>query len=549
MATSSLWHEGAASIVLLPGGEEGERILNIVEEWTKCWMLKPAFWVHSSDEKISNDSVPRITTCVIGRNGRRDIELLDYLSTQDFEQVRLIAIRTVDQTGEHDTLQDKIVDQVKDALERARPYEIATDRADKPTTKFVRINLIFAPTSRKGASATHLLEPSWDINLVVAPEDRSTPSRFDRATRDVTESDQAVWLRFILANAAVTGGIWAGQEKGILEASHGFQDLSPVQGQVRVMRSFVRGILSEGLSTRVAADALDRASKADQSKIDPLRGFPNPHLEAIEADKIAQQIEKMVNDTFTLSKDRLVYKRVTLLPLPAQQETGVGAAIKHFFRGSWSLLKVLPLWIFTGIWNAIAGFVSRLIFGLRGRKVVKGSIDFPRTDLDKGAEIDITSISERRAKILEILAAWPNNVLRKSEPILWGDIRKLVLGRLDGSPLPTTIEKMVGTSGTQVFGDMSDVIPDMNEKWALPAHFERTLPSQARSTGWRDTEVVEDLAQYLGAELARVNARIEELRLTVTTSDTQKTEKEAELLALIQQLEAMGSTKIGAHHE
>ena len=549
MTASSLWHEGSASIVLLPGGEEGERILDIVEEWTKCWMLKPAFWVHSSDEKISNDSVPRITTCVIGRNGRRDIELLDYLSTQDFEQVRLIAIRTVDQTGEHDTLQDKIVDQVKDALERARPYEIATDRADKPTTKFVRINLIFAPTSRKGASATHLLEPSWDINLVVAPEDRSTPSRFDRATRDVTESDQAVWLRFILANAAVTGGIWAGQEKGILEASQDFQDLSPVQGQVRVMRSFVRGILSEGLSTRVAADALDRASKSDQSKIDPLRGFPNPHLEAIEADKIAQQIEKMVNDTFTLSKDRLVYKRVTLLPLPGQQETGVGAAIKHFFRNSWSLLKVLPLWIFTGIWNAIAGFVSRLIFGLRGRKIVKGSIDFPRTNLDKDSEINIISISERRAKILEILAAWPNNVLRKSEPILWGDIRKLVLGRLDGSPLPTTIEKMTGTSGTQVFGDLSDVIPDMNEKWTLPAHFERTLPSQPRVTSWRDTEIVEDLAQYLGAELARVNARIEELRLTVTTSDTQKTEKEAEVLALIQQLEAMGSTKIGAHHE
>jgi hypothetical protein len=238
-----------------------------------------------------------------------------------------------------------------------------------------------------------------------------------------------------------------------------------------------------------------------------------------------------------------------LLPLPGQQETGVGAAIKHFFRNSWSLLKVLPLWIFTGIWNAIAGFVSRLIFGLRGRKIVKGSIDFPRTNLDKDSEINIISISERRAKILEILAAWPNNVLRKSEPILWGDIRKLVLGRLDGSPLPTTIEKMTGTSGTQVFGDLSDVIPDMNEKWTLPAHFERTLPSQPRVTSWRDTEIVEDLAQYLGAELARVNARIEELRLTVTTSDTQKTEKEAEVLALIQQLEAMGSTKIGAHHE
>ena len=549
MTASSLWHEGAASIFLLPGGEEGERILDIVEEWTRCWMLKPAFWVHSSDEKISSDSVPRISTCVIGRNGRRDIELLEYLSSQDFEQVRLIAIRTVDQTGEHDTLQDKIVDQVKNALERARPYEIASDRVDKPTTKFVRINLIFAPTSRKGASATHLLEPSWNINLVVAPEDRSTPSRFDRATRDLTDSDKEVWHRFILSNAAVTGGIWAGQEKGILEASHHFQDLSPVQGQVRVMRSFVRGILSEGLSTRVAADALDRASKADLSKIDPQRSFPNPHLEAIEAEKIAEQIENMVNDTFTLSKDRLIYKPVTLLPLPGQEETGVGSAIKEFLRNTWSLIKVLPLWIFAGIWNAVAGFVSRLIFGLRGGKVVKGSIDFPRTDLDKGSETMIETISNRREKISAILASWPHNVLRKSEPILWGDIRKLVLGRLDGSALPNGYVKTTGTKGIQVFGDLNDVIPEMSEKWSLPAHFERTLPSQSRSANWRETEVIEDLAEYLGAEMARVNARIEELRLNVTAADIQKSEKELELVALIEQLEAMESTKIGAHHE
>jgi hypothetical protein len=61
--------------------------------------------------------------------------------------------------------------------------------------------------------------------------------------------------------------------------------------------------------------------------------------------------------------------------------------------------------------------------------------------------------------------------------------------------------------------------------------------------------VIEDLAQYLGVEMARVNARIEELRLTVTMADTQKSEKELELEALIQQLEAMGSTKIGADHE
>jgi len=547
MSSSSLWHEGAASVVLLPGGEDGLKILDIVEEWTQCWMLKPAFWVHSSESKISDDAVPRITCSVIGRNGRRDIDLLDYLSREDFEQVRLIAIRTVDELSEHDALQDKIVDQVKNALESARPLVIKNDRADRPQTKFVRINLVFAPTSRKGASALHLLEPSWDINLVVAPEDRSTPSRFDKATRDATAEDKSVWHRFILSNAAAVGGIWAGQEKGILDSAE-FQDLSPVQGQVRLMRSFVRGILSEGLSTRVAADALDRAAKAELSKIDPLRPFPNETLEAYESARLPEEIEKMVNYTMGFSNGRLSYSRVELLPPPQPEETGVFTAIKEFFRTTWSLLKVLPLWIFAGLWNAIAGFVSRTIFGFRGRKVVKGSIDFPRTNLDKGAEIMITEIARRRKQIAATLAVWPHNVLRKSEPILWAEIRRLVVGRLDASVLPDGVPTEAGTRGKLVVGNLNEVVPNVKEEWVLPSNFERMLPSQPRSATWLQDEVIDDLDQFLSGEVARKNTQIEELRQKTTQADQEKAKKEEELAILINRLEELSSSEIGSTH-
>lgn len=549
MTSTPLWHEGAASVILIPGGDDGDRILDIVEEWTQCWMLKPAFWVRSNEDKVPNETVPRVVATVIGRNGRKDIQLLDYLSNQDFQNVRLIAVRTVDESGEHDTLQDRIVDQVKDVLEYSRPYEIKSDRANRPNTNFVRINLVFAPTSRKGASALHLLEPSWDINLVVAPEDRSTPSRFDKATRDVLPEDRETWLRFILSNAAVTAGIWSGQEKGILEASPNFQDLSPVQGQVRVMRSFVRGILSEGLSTRVAADALKRAGNADQSKIDPLRPYPNDFLEAFETAALPGEIEKMVDATFKFSKDRLSYSRVELLPSADQQETGVKSAVKYFFKTTWSLLKVLPLWFFAGIWNALARFVSKLIFGLRGRKVVKGSIDFPRTDLDKDSEVMLEAIGQRRKRIADVLAAWPHNVLRKSEPILWDQMRKLVLARLDASPAPADVEVTAGTRGKLVVGDLSDVIPDFNNRWYLPAHFERTVPSQPRQASWQENEIIDDLAEFLAQEVKKKNSLIEELRLKTTKADAEKAVKEEELEALIEKVEVLRSQGNGESHE
>lgn len=550
MSPSSLWHEGSASIVLLPGGEDGLRILDVVQEWTECWMLKPAFWVYSSEEKISEDTVPRIMAYVIGRNGRRDIDLLDYLSREDFDRVRLIAIRTVDDEGEHDTLQDRIVDQVKNALESARPLEIKDDRANRPQTSFVRVNLIFAPTSRTGASSLHLLEPSWDINLVVAPEDRSTPSRFDKATRDLTITDKDVWHRFILSNTAVVGGIWAGQEKGILE-SFQFQDLSPVQGQVRLMRSFVRGILSEGLSTRVAADALNRAADTKTSKIDPLRSYPNDQLEAYEATRIPDEIAKMVDSCLGFSNNRLGYSRVTLTPPPKPEEIGNFGAIRYFFKTTWSLLKTLPLWIFAGVWNWLARFVSKLVFGLRGRKVVKGNIDFPRTNLDKDADVIINEILRRRKKILEILAVWPHNVLRKSEPILWSEIRKLVIGRLDGSVLPTGIIEDSGTKGKGklVIGDLNEVVPDTKEKWVLPANFERTIPSQPRSATWLQDDVIDDLGEFLTNEVTRENSVIEDLRARTMELHQSRLKKEEELALLITQVEDLRMSKAGIPNE
>lgn len=549
MSSSTLWHEGSASVVLLPGGEDGLRILDIVQEWTECWMLKPAFWVYSSEEKISEDAIPRITTCVIGRNGRREIDLLDYLSREDFDRVRLIAIRTVDELGEHDTLQDKIVDLVKDALESARPLDIKSNRPDKPQTSFIRVNLVFAPTSRTGASALHLLEPSWDINLVVAPEDRSTPSRFDKATRDATNADKDVWHRFILSNTAVVGGIWAGQERGMLETSHQFQDLSPVQGQVRLMRSFVRGVLSEGLSTRVAADALSRAANAEKSKIDPLRSYPNNFLEAYETARVSEEIKKMVDLSIGFSKNRLAYSSVTLTPPPEPEDIGNFGAIKYFFKTTWSLFKVLPLWIFAGIWNGLARFISKLIFGLRGRKVVKGDVDFKRTNLDLGADVMIHEIARRRNEIKEILAVWPHNVLRRSEPILWEEIRKLVIGRIDASALPTGLSPDVGIKGKLVIGDLNEVTPNMKEKWSLPANFERTIPSQPRSATWLDDEVIDDLGDFLNSEIKRESAVIEEFRMKITASNQLKAKKEEELALLISQVENLRLSKVGDPHE
>ena len=532
------WHEGAASIIILPGGEDGEQLLNVVQEWTQCWMLKPAFWVRSDDVTSHEHEQARVSATIIARNGRKEIDLLEYLSGVDFAQVHLIALRTVNTDSQHDQAQDAIVDVINEVLSKARPYD-SSDDSRAGNQKLKKINLVFAPSKRKGASFTHLYESQWHINLVVAPEDRSTPSRFDKSTRDSNDADKDKWQRFLISNTAVAAGIWAGQEKSIFEAASQFTDLSPVQGQVRVMRTFVRGILSEGLSTRVAADALSRSGKAETSKIDGLLPFPNQFLEAYEGERIVEVIDEMVEKTIDFAGSRLRYDEVQLVPPPDQEDTGLFAGLKYFFKTTWSLFKVLPLWFFAAIWNRIAIFFSRLIFGNKGRKRIVGTIDFPRTNLDKDAEAELEMIQERRKKILGILEKWPTNVVRKSEPILWSEMRKLMMGRLDASPLPYGVEQENGTNGKMVIGDLNAVLPDINERWELPSDIERTVSSQARSTNWQQAENIEDLTTFFSNSVSLSEANMLALSTKNGKIATDKIAKEAELDSVINQLEEL----------
>jgi hypothetical protein len=542
--SNKTWHEGAASIIILPGGEDGAELLNIVEEWTRCWMLKPAFWVRSDDVSVGDNEEARVTATIVARNARKEVDLLDYLSGVDLSQVRLIALRTVNSKSEHDQAQDQIVDIINESLSKSRPYNLMSHGEYSSETHFLRINMVFAPSMRKGASYTHLLESTWDINLVVAPEDRSTPSRFDKSTRDSNESDKSAWLRFLISNTAVASGIWAGQEKSIFEAASQFADLSPVQGQVRVMRSFVRGILSEGLSTRIAADALIRASNARTSAINPLRPFPNPYLESYEADRIPGVIDEMVQQTLGFSNSRLTYTAVELIPAPPQDETGVWEGLKYFFKTTWNLFKVLPIWFFAAIWNRIAIFFSRLIFGNKGRKKIVGAVDFPRTNLDKFAEAELEDISNRRANLKKIVENWPSNVIRKSEPLLWSDMRKLMLGRLDGSTLPTNLVHESGTSGKRVIGDVNSILPDLNERWELPSDIERSVPSQARSTNWQEVENIDDLEKFFVEESGLLDLELGSLESKNAAATAEKVRLETELANLVSDLANAKKEKI-----
>ena len=529
----SQWHDGSASVILLPGGTTGAELEVLIAEWTKSWMLKPAFWISEGQVQQSASGPPRILARVIGRNGSQEVDLFPQLSRLDIQNIRVIAARVVGSDQKLDRVQDDAVAVIEKYIEWSRPI-ITRTAGTEVGISILKVNLVFAPTEQKGASFIDLLESHWDVNLVVAPEDRATPTSFDGFTR---YDDSEKMNGFILSNIASTAGLWSGQQRSIFELTNQFADLSSIQNQVRVMRTFVRGILSEGLAIRVAAEALRRAGLASESKIDGLRPVPNPHLAAYESEQAPEVIDKMVEDALNFSNGALRYKKirsegaeaapalvappvapVVTTPVVDQRETGVFGAIKFFFVSSWSLIKVLPLWFFAAFWNFIARAVTLKLFGSRGREVARGTIDFPRTDLDKDAGRNLHEISERRVKVKEVLRSWPRNTLRKSEPGLWKDLRRIVLGNLDGSPLPHALEHVKDSSGIRVLGDLNQVIPSLHERWSLPSSVQRLLESDPRSANWQEMDVLEGIEEFLAekvnltqSELNRLSERVNQL--------------------------------------
>lgn len=483
-----------ASVILLPGGDSDVAILNLVEKWTKCWLLKPAFWVSVNDVNRIPNQTTKVTATVIGRNGRKDLDFIQYLSRNEVSCINLVAIRLVEENINYNREQDELVDLVTEHVTRSRPV---TERAsgEQESMKLVKANLVFAPTDRMGVSAKELYESKWESNLVVSSEDRRTPSRLDGYLR-YSERDR--FISFVLMNVASAAGLWSGQSKGIFEIISSKNSHTPAFGRVRLMRVFVRGILSEGLSMRVAAEALKRAARADQSKIE-YRKYPNEHLDGLENSYVDERIDAMLKTSMKLKDGDLNYESPSYDSKVERDFVGVKGALKTFFRGSWALIKVLPIWFFAALWNALARALTLRLFGERGKQEVKGSIDFPQTKLDVDVNETIKSIRERRERVSKDRNEdWPTNVLRRPSPGLWEGLRKIVFGNLDGSPLPNTEQHQKNDKGlVKVIGDVNLAIPSYSESWTLPPHIQRTVDSEFRSALWFEDEKLDELEKFL----------------------------------------------------
>ena len=101
-------------------------MLQLAQQWSAGWLLKPAFWVSAIDDVgIKKGEPARIKASVVGRNGIGAVsDLMPYLSTLKLKKVTVVAARIITENSATDGIKET-VEIISDYLERAAGYGCA----------------------------------------------------------------------------------------------------------------------------------------------------------------------------------------------------------------------------------------------------------------------------------------------------------------------------------------------------------------------------------------------------------------------------------------
>jgi len=508
-----IWDNNIVPIVLLPDGEAGERLLSIAERWVKAWMLNPALWIRVTDAIDEDGNLatltagvpPRITATVLGRNKSAKVDLFRELGRNEVKIARLATVRALEPNIAVDPQQDQIVDVIAKYVASSSPLNEVRDSGLEVGTILKRINLIFAPTEREGADFLKLVEVGWDANVVVAPEDRPTPSSFDAFTR---YADQERMDAFVLANIASAVGLWAGVNKSVFELTEHEHDKSSQGSRVVLQRSFVRGIASDGYVHRVAAKALEAVSKVESPLDDPIIAAFVSDLEIMEQGEVLQAVKSSVGQVLALDNGRLTFHSPLHYTHLDKKELSVWEQIKHFLEFTLDKLIGIPGLVLDTFTMRFEKKANALLHSDDGFAVIKTKRSMGKSHLDAKVIDDLTWLAQVKTRLsAEMNAPFP--LMRKDNyPSLLRGIRQLSFSLLDGSEPPEGLIRAGNIEGThrlRVVGNTMDLFPDYNERWSPP----KEIPGGSTLPG--DSEVVE-LQWTEGAAartwLAEMNTRI-----------------------------------------
>jgi hypothetical protein len=521
-----LWASNRVSVILLPKSDLSQGLLDLAESWMKAWLLLPAVWITPENIVHASDGPPRVTGIVIGKNGRREVDLFEELGRQHFDSIRLIAVQDphgID--GSHESTLDAM-EMLSTYIDMSRPRG---DQSKGIGTELLTFNLVFNATDLKLGSPSKIITQKWTANLLVSSEDRPAPNLADSFTR--LEEREKI-SGFVLSNLATAAGLWLGNPQSVY-------DLTPnpergVGNSVILMRTFVRGVISDGVSLRVAARALNTVA-AHKS---PLHDFALAQqvgeasgLKLLDESQLDAAIDAAVQAATTVQDSRLRYQGIPAPVAATKVKIGLWKTVKDFFKFVIDRLRAIPHNIWTGIRNKINRRATKAFYGQDSGIEVDINIDLKRSRLDALSAQQFLDVLKIQADLSKALESPVANMIKTPEPKLWADIRKIVFRLLDGSPAPEEVAQMLPVeTGRQVLvvPDTYDVFPDVTEAWedsvealglsdevlaALTSSLDEDLDiDSTQASSWLDVSMANKVLEHVESMFDNAKAEIEELK-------------------------------------
>lgn len=521
---SSSWPADGTSIVLLPDEPFGSQILETAKEWTKERLLVPAMYVTVSAQESDcflpfDSSNPKPIVCtVVGLNGSRERNLFDELANTQLETLRVLAVRHISKFSDINEKQLNLANRIGAQLRLASSKHEEGDRgASRRGTKLMLINMLAGSSGLAMGEKIDHSETVWDLNVIVAPEDRSSPMGIDSF---ILEADPK-YVGFLLANIATSLGLWVGVNKTVLENSE--VDRSATFDKFILQRTFVRAVKTDDVAVKVAAAALKQIEQHGSPLADANFLLEGKFL--LEAGERDEAIKTFVKKTLTEDGNALTCKLAKKPPEEGQIKIGFLGGLKLFMRFLFDNLIALPRNLFTSIVEGFNKKATDLLFGPDGEFTidVREDLNNSRSKLRRYGIMpeeseDINKISDVREKVKARLADIPLAIdYRFDHSSLWKGIRTDLVSLLEGN---SDIAK------GKVIASSTELIPKEGSNWSVP-EFARDIDEDSEtvksSLDWLDT----DQALKLTAQFTDIISELqEESRSAISELIAAENEKE-----------------------
>ena len=526
-------------IVVLPSGQEGERILDVVRIWTGNWLLSPALWVRAEDVPVESETPPEIPARMVGRSpsggfAEAEVELFWTLGERHHSRVRLMAVQMKQEPRLQKTT-TRAISHLDRYLLQAMPLDPEKDplrdrEEGDVFTEFLRINLIVDAAEMEGVSADSVFRYDWDANVVASPEDRSEPYASDAPPIEprldgappvravpgvVARSDR--YFGWVVAHLATAAGLWSGLSESIYALMGGRSGKS--HEMCIVQRVTVRGIVTDGLAVELAQLAMHAAESESEEQVRMLQTALQEHgLEAIADADVPQRVSLLVDEVLQgFKSEGFGYRDFGSIPPFVPVEETIWRALGRYFTKGWNATTRIPAILV----DLLLQRASSKLTVAEGSTIVSGPLTW---------NAGIPRVDDGVFQIPE--AAPPSAAGMRAAPQLWRDLNALLFAAVDGNPNVTVGLHLLSSSVSGlrvVFPTRNAVLPNPDDSWSLDvkagvrldggdelgwldeARAERVLTSLAQAHDTRRDQLVAMRARLLAAR-QRHDAQLEKLK-------------------------------------